>query len=288
MTGHSFPTASGHRMHYVDEGPRDGAPVLFVHGNPSWSYMWRQPIAALKDRYRCIAPDHLGMGLSDKPQDHPYVLPRRVRELGDLIDHLEPERPLTIVAHDWGGMIACAWAVANPARVAQLMLSNTAAFHLPPGRAFPWQLRQARCPLTGSVLVRGLNGFSRYAVRHCVRRRPLPPEVAAQYLAPYANWDDRVAVQAFVDDIPLIPQHQWYDYVSQVDAGLHRLRGKPLLLGWGLADFVFDQAFLAAWQERFPDARVTAWADGGHWVWEDYGDELTALLAEFLRPAAGA
>ena len=128
--GH-FLDRGGLRYHYLDEGR--GAPVLMLHGNPTWSFYYRDLITALRGDYRCIAPDHIGCGLSDKPGDdrYNYCLKSRVDDLEALADHLGLIERLTLVVHDWGGMIGMAWAVRRPQRLARLVGVNTAAC-LPP------------------------------------------------------------------------------------------------------------------------------------------------------------
>src|SRR5207244_372547 len=141
----------------VEEGR--GEPIVCVHGNPTWSFFFRDLIRGLRDEYRVIAPDHLGCGLSDKPDEsrYDYRLASRMDDLAALIDHVAPGQRVTLVVHDWGGMIGLAWASRQPERLARLVVLNTAAFALPPGKKLPWQIALARNPLVGSILVRGFN-----------------------------------------------------------------------------------------------------------------------------------
>ena len=282
VTSRWFTTDAGATMHYLDEGPRDGPVVVFVHGHQTWCFAWRHLIARLRDTHRCIAVDHVGMGASDKPADYPYVLPRRVRDLSDLLAYLHLDR-YSLVLHDWGGMIGCAHAVTVPERIERLVLMNTAAFLIPSTKPMPWQLSISRAPMLGEVLVRGFNAFCRYAIRHCVRRRPLNDAAQRGYLAPYQEWSSRVAVHRFVADIPLLPSDPWYGYIDRVDAGLARLAGHPVLIAWGLGDFVFDKHFLQAWRQRLPQARVHEFADCGHYLFEDAREELDQLVPDFLQ-----
>ncbi len=271
----------GHRLHYVDEG--QGEAVLMVHGNPSWSFYYRNLIKALRTTHRAIAPDHVGCGRSDKPGDdrYEYTLSTRAADLGRLVEHLGLRR-ITLVVHDWGGMIGMAWAVKNPDLISRVVVLNTGAFHLPSGKAFPPTIALARMPGLGAALVRGGNAFARGAVRFCVTRHPMPPEVAAGYLEPYGTWADRIAIQRFVEDIPLRARDHSYEVVSQTAAALDRLRAKPMLICWGMRDFVFDRHFLAEWERRFPDAQVHRFDDCGHYVLEDAAEEIVALVREFV------
>jgi haloalkane dehalogenase len=272
----------GPRCHYLDEGRGD--PVVMLHGNPTWSFYYRDLVTALSATCRVVVPDHVGCGRSDKPDDshYAYTLRRRVDDLERLLEHLSLRDGLTLVLHDWGGMIGMTYAHRYPERVRRMVVLNTAVFHLPPGKRLPWQLRLCRNRVLGPLLVRGLNLFCRGAARACCRR-PLPPEVRAAYLAPYDSWGHRVAVLRFVQDIPLHPGDSGYDLVSEVDAGLDRFRGLPMLICWGERDFVFDRDFLGEWRRRFPEAEVHAFPDAGHYVLEDARDAILPLVQDFLR-----
>lgn len=271
----------GLKMHYVDEG--SGPPVVMVHGNPTWSFYWRNLIVALRPEHRCIALDHIGMGRSDKPTDerYEYTLSRRIADLGRLLDHLELTR-VDLVAHDWGGAIAMGWATAHPDRVRRLVVMNTAAFGLPPGKRFPPSLTLARTPGLGATLVRGANAFIHGANRLCVTRRRMSPEVARGYLEPYSSWSDRIAIHRFIQDIPLHPRDPAFAPLTAIEHGLHRLADKPLLLCWGMRDFVFDHHFLQGWINRLPHAQVRRFEDCGHYVLEDAPEEIAAEVGRFL------
>jgi haloalkane dehalogenase len=270
------------RYHYLDEGR--GEPLVMLHGNPTWSFFYRNLVLGLRDGYRTIVPDHIGCGLSDKPDDarYEYSLRQRVADLETLLDHLELRDNLTLVLHDWGGMIGMAFAHRHPERIKRLVILNTAAFSLPPGKRLPWSLRLCRNSILGPLLVRGLNAFSRGAVRYCVCK-PLPPEVRDGYLAPYDSWRNRIAVLRFVQDIPLAPGDRGFDLVNEVAVGLHHFAALPMLICWGERDFVFDRHFLDEWRRRFPAAEVHSFPDAGHYVLEDAGGAILSLIRAFLR-----
>ena len=268
-------------MHYLDEGR--GQTVVMLHGNPNWSYYYRNLVTALRDDYRCLVPDHIGCGMSDKPGDdrYEYSLAQRVADLEQWLDKLDATRDLTLVVHDWGGMIGMAYATKFPERIRRLVVLNTGAFHLPKSKPVPWQLKMARGML-GAVLVRCFGAFSRGAVRSCVTRHPMPVDVGRAYCAPYNSWANRIAVHRFVQDIPLNPGDRGYDLVSQVADNLDRLKGIPMFIGWGDRDFVFDEHFLKEWLDRFPAAESHRYPDCGHYILEDAGDELIPLIRKFL------
>lgn len=274
------PPQTSARMHYLDEG--QGDPIVMVHGNPTWSYYYRHLISALKDDHRCVVPDHIGCGLSDKPVDaeYEYSLRRRVDDLEGLLDHLGLRENLTLVLHDWGGMIGMTFANRYPERIKRLVILNTGAFHLPAAKALPWSLKLCRSVL-GPLLVRGFNLFCRGAVRACVVR-PLSTDVRAAFLAPYDSWAHRIAVLRFVQDIPLRPGDRGYDLITDVQNGLERFRRVPMLLCWGDRDFVFDEHFRTEWQRRFPEAECHRFADAGHYVLEDAHERIVALIRDFF------
>ena len=227
-----------------------------VHGNPTWSFYYRNLVRRLRDRYRCIVPDHVGCGLSDKPpaDEYPYSLDRRVADLTSLLDHLKLDRDVTLVVHDWGGMIGMAWATRFPERVKRLIVLNTAAFRIPTAKRLPYSLRLGRSAL-GPVLIRGLNAFCRLAADGWATVRPLPPAVRRMYLAPYDSWANRIAVLRFVQTIPLLPADTGYDIVAETEKRLSLLRDKPMLICWGMRDFVSRPRLPHGMAASFPDRR---------------------------------
>lgn len=272
----------GLRLHYLDEGAGD--PVIMLHGNPTWSFYFRNLVLALRDKYRCIVPDHIGCGLSDKPDDrqYEYTLRRRVDDLERLLDHLRVDSRATLVLHDWGGMIGMAWAVRHPERVARLVILNTAAFPLPAEKRLPWGLWLARNTRLGAWLTLRGNAFCRAAARWCVTRRPLPDKVRQGLLAPYDAPEHRRAVLRFVQNVPLGPKDTGFDIVKEVEANLHRFQNCPTLICWGMQDFVFDQTFLATWEKHLPKARVVRFPDCGHYILEDAPEEVVREVQAFL------
>jgi len=272
----------GLSLHYLDEGR--GQPVVMVHGNPSWSFYYRNLVLALRDHYRCVVPDHIGCGLSEKPGDdrYDYTLSRRVDDLEQLLEHLQIREDITLVVHDWGGMIGMAHAVRHPERIKRLIILNTGAFHLPQHKRLPLALRICRDSVIGGLLVRGFNLFSLAASYVGCKRQPMPAELRALYQFPYDSWQNRIATLRFVQDIPLSPADRAYALVSSVADGIGQFARLPILICWGELDFVFDQHFLGEWQQRFPDAEVHRFADCGLYILEDAGTEIIPLISVFL------
>jgi haloalkane dehalogenase len=160
---------------------------------------------------------------------------------------------------------------------------NTAAFPLPATKRIPASLSLARTPGLGALLVRGGNAFARGAVRTCVTRTPMSKDVAAGYLEPYDSWAHRIAVHRFVQDIPLKEGDRAWDIVRGTADSLDRLTGLPMLICWGLKDFVFDGEFLYEWTVRFPSAEVHRFPDCGHYVLEDASQEIVLLVRDFIE-----
>jgi cis-3-alkyl-4-acyloxetan-2-one decarboxylase len=280
--GHDLVLEHGVKLHYLDEG--EGEPVLMVHGNPSWSYYYRKLAEALSGDHRVIVPDHVGCGRSDKPTDdrYEYTLERRIRDLEQLVDHLKLDGGITLVVHDWGGAIGMGFAARHPEKIARLVILNTAAFHLPATKPFPWPLWLCRNTPLSAWLVRGLNAFCRGTAYIGCKQSKMPRAVRDAYLAPYDSWANRIGIHRFVQDIPLRAGDRAYDLVTFMQDRLALFVDTPMLIGWGLRDFVFDRHFLAEWECRFPQAEVHRFPDAGHYVLEDAADELVPRIVEFL------
>lgn len=283
-----FDVRPGIALSYLDEGPRDGEVVVMLHGNPSWSYYWRHLVLGLRDRYRCIVPDHIGMGLSAKPDDrddasprYHYTLQSRVDDLAALLAHLGIDGPVTLAVHDWGGMIGFGWAMSHAAQVQRLLILNTAAFPLPASKPMPWQLTLGRDSRLGALLIRGFNAFAGMASHVGVARR-MPPDVRRAYVAPYDSWANRIATLRFVQDIPLHESDPAWPLVEEAGDRLPEFADRPAFIGWGLRDFVFDRHFLDGFRRALPNAEVHAFEDADHYVLEDKHDVLVPLIREFL------
>jgi haloalkane dehalogenase len=271
----------GLRMHYLDEGA--GEPVVAVHGNPTWSFYYRELVKELRSDHRVVVPDHIGCGLSDKPDDdrYDYVLGRRIEDFSRLMTKLDLDE-INLVVHDWGGMISLAWAVAHPERIKRLVILNTAAFPLPPSKPFPWQLWLVRDTPLGPLMVRGLNAFSRGATRFACTRKKLSKTMRDAYCAPYDSWGDRIANLRFVQDIPLRSGEPGFDIVSETADRLEVFGDRPVLICWGDKDFVFDHHFLAVWEKVYPHADIHRFSDCGHYILEDASEEIIPLVRRFL------
>jgi len=272
-----FLDVGGPRLHFVDEG--EGEAVLMVHGNPTWSFYYRELIAALRSQYRVVALDHIGCGLSEKPSNYPYTLATHIQNLEKLVAYLGLSR-VNMVVHDWGGAIGFGWATRHPELLRRSVVLNTAAFL---GFLIPWRIRVCGWPVIGELLVRGLNGFARPAITMaCKKKGGMSREVRKGYLLPYDSYANRIANLSFVRDIPQTPGDASYAVLESTEAGLASLVDRPMLICWGGRDFCFDDTFLREWTRRFPDADVHRFADAGHYVLEDAGAHIIPLVRRFL------
>jgi pimeloyl-ACP methyl ester carboxylesterase len=283
-----FQTPDG-RMHYVDEGPRDGRPVVLLHGNPTWGYLYRAIIPELVAAgHRAIAVDHLGFGRSDVPDDpEPYRVSRHVERLEALLDSLDLNGA-TMVPHDWGGPIGLPWAVKHAERVEGLFILNTFAPRLPGPMGERGTLRLLRAPGIGALGVKGRDGLTETFLFKSGLAHPerLDDDAKAAYRAAHPSWRSRTPLLAFPRQIPLRPGGEVADLTSATEEGLRRdLRGKPAALCWGMRDILFGEEVVRRWLETLPDAEVIRLDDAGHFLQEDAPEEVARRLVAFLERA---
>ena len=276
---HDFQVA-GHTLRYLDEGT--GPEVLLcVHGNPTWSFYYRKVIERFSSDYRVIAVDHVGCGRSDKPSRaaFPYTLSSHRDNLIALIDALDIQR-ITLIAHDWGGAIGLSSVLERMPKLQRVVLLNTGAF---PPPYLPMRIAACRAPVLGSLAVRGLNAFARAAITMAMSRNRMTPDVARGLLAPYDSWKNRVAIDAFVRDIPMTPQHVTYKTLADLEQRLPDLAEIPSLLVWGMQDWCFRPECLRRFEAVWPQSTAIEIADAGHYVLEDAPQETLDAISRFLK-----
>lgn len=272
-------------MSYLDEGgegqgsgPRSTEAVLMLHGNPTWSFYYRDLVRKLAPSYRCIVPDHIGMGLSEKPEGYAYTLKQRIDDVVALVASLGLKR-VHLVVHDWGGAIGFGFAARQPELIGRIVILNTGAF---PSRNIPRRIALCKTAFPGTALVRGLNGFAGPAVWMSMARRALSADEKRGYLLPYDSWANRVAVDAFVKDIPMRETHPTWPTLVSTAAGIDQFKAHRVLIIWGGRDFCFDDTFYAEWRARLPDSDAHYLADAGHYVLDDARDEVLPRIAKFF------
>lgn len=276
----------GVRLHYVDEGPRDGEPVVMLHGNPTWAYLYRNFLEGLTEAgYRAVAHDELGFGRSDKPERaREYTIQRHAKHFGALMDELALDA-VTLVLQDWGGPIGFAWAVDHPERVKRLVVLNTFTGSIPPGmEKIPLPFRLLRAPGTGELFVKGMHIFVRgVLLRAGVHHRErLGPSERAAYLAPHPSWGSRTGVLAYPRLIPWDRGNPTRPLGQHVDENFPSIAGKPALILWPLQDPAFKD-FVGYWRELLPHAEVHEFADASHYMQEDAHERIVPLLVDFLE-----
>ncbi|MGW8288323.1 MAG: alpha/beta fold hydrolase [Desulfobulbales bacterium] len=269
-------TIQGQSLSYLDEG--QGKVIVMLHGNPTWSFYYRNLIKTLRNSYRIIVPDHMGCGLSDKPQNYPYTLKTHINNLEALLRECNIER-YSLVVHDWGGAIGMGLSVRCPERLESVVVLNTAAFRSP---NIPLRIRICRIPLLGDIIVRGFNGFARGALTMAVAHK-MKPDVGRGYLEPYDSWANRVALLRFVQDIPRTPKDRSWQTLVDIENKLEQLKNIPMLVLWGGQDFCFTRDFYHEWLKRFPHAEKHFFPNGGHYVIEDIFDEIAPLVTTFFQ-----
>ena len=266
----------GCRYHYVDEG--SGEVFLMVHGNPTWSFMFREMILEFRKTHRVIAPDHLGCGLSDKPPAFPYRLETHIDNLEALVLGLKLN-DINLLVHDWGGPIGLGFALRYPERIKRIIISNSAAFAM---NRIPWRISIGRIPYVGRKLIVDMNLFARFATL-MTTVRPLSEQVRAGYLLPFAGGpQDRTAILRFVEDIPMGPDHPSFELLLGIEHGLWMFREKPVAVVWGMKDWCFTPLFFERWVDFFPHAETLTLDNAAHLLYEDAVQDLVPFFHHFL------
>ncbi|MEL7059715.1 MAG: alpha/beta fold hydrolase [Acidobacteriota bacterium] len=282
-----FDSADG-RMHFIDEGPRDGRPVVMVHGNPTWGYLYRHFVAAVTAAgQRAIVLDHLGFGRSDKPNDPElYRIPRHADRCEALLEALDLD-DATLVVQDWGGPIGLTWAARHPERVRSLAVLNT-FLHRPPGPVpLPLPIKLFRMPGVGDVMIKGFHAFVRLFLFKggVVHPERLGAQERAAYLAPHPTWSSRTPMLVFPREIPSGPDHPVSDFVAEIrDLLVPAFRDRPVFIAWPMRDLAFSPRLLdTMWLADFPDAEVLRVEDAGHYIQEDAHELVVPRLLDFLQ-----
>ena len=261
-------------LHYLDEG--QGEPMLMLHGNPTWSFYYRNLVAEFSKSRRVVVPDHIGCGLSDKPQNYEYTLKQHIDNLEKLVLELKL-KDFVLVVHDWGGAIGFGLLERHPELVRKIVILNTAAYT---SEVIAFRINICRLPLLAEQVIRRLNGFALTATYMAVAKK-MSPEIRRCYLFPYDSYENRIATAKFVADIPMNPGHRSYHTLKNIELSLPK-HLCPILILWGGKDFCFNDYFLNHWREIYPQAIVKIFENAGHYVLEDAGNEIVTEMKKFI------
>jgi pimeloyl-ACP methyl ester carboxylesterase len=282
----NFVETSMGSMHFIDEG--QGDPILMLHGNPTWSYLYRAFIAAFARTHRVIAPDHIGFGLSEKPSDEgAYTIDQHIQNLEALVIALDL-RNITLVVQDWGGPIGLGMASRHPDRVKRLVVMNTFGFYPvidgmdPENVKLPFPLRLMRTAGIGDFLVRRLGFFERVVMPLAVGNSAGYKKVSHAYTGVFQTRDDRAGVMAFPRLIPTNTKHPSAKILMNETAPFLKSFDGPARIFWGVKDPLFPIEALHAWKKRLPQAKVTELPEAKHYIQEDAPDTLIAGIRAFL------
>ena len=263
-----FADAAGARVHYVDEG--GGRPLLLLHGNPTWSFLYREIVRGLRDRFRCIAPDHPGFGLSTPPAGYGFTAAEHAGVLEQLVLRLDLT-DITLMVQDWGGPIGFAVATRHPERFSAFVIGNSWAWPKsdPGTQAFS---RFLGGPIGRRLIVRR-NLFVERLLPGGVRRRKLTDRVMDAYRGPFPTPASRVPTAVFPREILAARP-----FLTEVERGLAALRDRPALLVWPTRDVAFREPERKRWEELFPQHRTVLLEGAGHYIQEDAPEEIVAAI----------
>jgi haloalkane dehalogenase len=275
----------------VDEGPRQGPPVVLLHGNATWGFLYRNFIPALVERgHRVVVPDHLGFGRSEKPATpEAYRLDHHIRRLDSLLESLDL-RDVTVAFAEWGAAIGLGWVAAHPDRVGRLFVMNSPYPERPNGTVkLPPPIYLFRAPVVGTLFVKGLGAFTRGFLFKAgmVHRERLTPEVKRAYLAPHPTWSSRTGVLAFPRQIPRRPGDLAAKLGEEAERELLRFRDRPATIVWAMRDVSFSERVLDRWTALLPEAKVVRIEDAGHCLQEDAHERIVPELLELLSEEGG-
>ncbi len=269
----------GIRLHYVDEG--DGEPIVMLHGNPTWGYLYRNFIAPLSETNRCVVPDHMGFGKSAKPLDRPYALAKHIENFTALMHELDLN-DITLVVQDWGGPIGLGYGVEHSDRIKRLVILNTWAFLIAEGMPLAPQLELFRQPHLGEAMVQGLNLFVEGFLPAGIHRKEKLESFMPAYRAPFPDWNSRIGTLAFPRDIPVGDGHPSTPTMRRIQDHLGRIN-VPTMIIWGMRDPAIPPQLVDGWKSVYPHAEVHRLETASHFLQEDEPEQIVELIKAFLN-----
>lgn len=271
---HYFETAIGN-IHYIDEG--NGPVIVFIHGNPSWSFEFRNLIKELSKTYRCIALDHIGFGLSDKPVDWSYLPKEHAKNLDTFIESFEL-KDITIFCGDWGGPIGLSYAINHPDKIKNIIMTNTWLWPLKNDLYYQLFSMIAGGKL-GRFLIKKLNFFTRFIVKLLFGDKlKLTKDIHKHFIMPFNNPESRKGTWIF-------PKHliDSSDWIESLYKRIDNLKEKNILIAWGMRDKGFRKKELEKWINIFPNAKVLNYEDAGHFVAEEKASEINIEMKIMMQ-----
>lgn len=265
---------NGHQFHYIDEGK--GENLLFVHGTPSWSFDFRHLIKSLSNKYRCIAIDHLGFGLSDKPKNGNYSINEHTNNLKALIHHLQLSE-ITLIVHDFGGPIAFHYALENPHHIKRLIAFNTWMWSAENDDNYKKMKRILKNPIL-PFLYRQFNFSARYLLPKSFGKKPLNKKLMNQYTSPFASKHERDGTIGFLQS--LLNDQKWFESLWQKRDILNAI---PKLFIWGLKDNFISSTYLDKFIEVWPNSECLKLETCGHFPQEEEPELSLNAIREFLE-----
>lgn len=268
---------NGVKMHYVDEG--EGDVILFVHGTPSWSFEYRHIIKELSQQFRCIAIDHIGFGLSDKPADYDYSIQNHAINLNKFIEHLQLKN-INLFIHDFGGPIGLKYATQHPENISKFIILNTWCKSVEQEPEF-----KKMKLILGSPLLPFLYKYFNFSPKYILpaafgEKTRLTKEIHQQYLKPFSKPSEREGAVAFAKS--LLKDQDWFEKIYN---DLDKISWKPALFIWGMKDQFVTEKFLNVFLEKFKDADVIKYEDAGHFVMEEKSMVAAPAIRDFLGNA---
>ena len=269
----------GVKLHYVDEG--EGEPIVMLHGNPTWGYLYRNFIPTLSETNRCVVPDHMGFGKSDKPLDKPYTLAKHIENFTALMDELEL-KDITLVMQDWGGPIGLGYGIEHVDRIKRLVILNTWAFRIPEGSQLAPLLDMFRQPHVGEAMVQGLNlfveGFLPAGIYHKEKLETFMPA----YRAPFPDWNSRIGTLEFPRDIPVGDEQRSSATMGNIQDNLGKIN-VPTTIIWAMQDPAIPPPLIDAWKGVYAHAEEHRIETASHFLQEDEPEQIVELIQDFLK-----
>lgn len=274
-----FADVGGAQVHYIDEG--EGPVFLCLHGNPTWSFLYRHIVRGLRDQFRCIAVDYPGFGLSAPPVGYRYTIAEHARVVEGFVEHLDL-REVTLMVQDWGGPIGFWVATRHPERFRAFVIGNTWAWPISGDRTVEWFSKTLGSAGPGGLLVRRADIFTNVFMRGGIRRKKLTADERFMYKRPHPTAESRVPVHVMPREIVAAR-----DLLTEVADGLAQVADKPALIVWGDKDPAFREPQRLRWERTFPTHRTEILRGASHFIQEDAPDAIVDAIKRWW-PTTGA